>query len=139
VHNLVIGWGKTFLYRSLEGKLKDVTVSRTKSGRDTACFQVEVKMPHPVYRGSEIGLDLGLKEFTALLDGRKLPNSRHLIQAEKWLRSLQRSLSRRQVVPRQHEKVANCRAHNQHKLSRPLAFEHRLLAIEDLHIKRGVH
>jgi putative transposase len=130
----------------LEGKLKNVIVSRTKSGRYSASFQVEVEIPDPVYRGSENGLDLGLKDFAALSDGRKLPNPRHLIQAEKRLRRLQRSLSRRQKgsagwerqrqkVARQHEKVADCRADYQHKMSRALVEDHRLLAIEDLHIK----
>jgi putative transposase len=141
-----VGWVKTVFHRPLEGKLKNVIVSRTKSGRYSASFQVEVEIPDPVYRGSENGLDLGLKDFAALSDGRKLPNPRHLIQAEKRLRRLQRSLSRRQKgsagrerqrqkVARQHEKVADCRADYQHKMSRALVEDHRLLAIEDLHIK----
>jgi putative transposase len=141
-----IGWVKTIFHRPLEGQLKNVTVSRTKSGRYYACFQVEVEKPDPICRGGQNGLDLGLKDFAVLSDGRKLVNPRHLIRAERRLRRLQRSLSRRQkgsagwerqrqLVARQHEKVVHCRADYQHKMSRALVEEHRLLAVEALNIK----
>jgi putative transposase len=39
------------------------------------------------------------------------------------------------LVVRQHEKVADSRADDQHKMSRALVEEHRLLAIEHLNIK----
>jgi len=91
-------------------------------------------------------LDLGLRDFAALSDGRKIANPRHLIKAGKRLRRLQRQLSRKQkgsrgrekqrvLVARQHEKVADQRADFHHKLSRRLVEEHRLLAVEDLHVK----
>ncbi len=59
---------------------------------------------------------------------------------------MQRSISRRQKgsagwekqrqkVARQHEKVANQRQNFQHKLSRRLVEENRLIGIEDLHVK----
>jgi putative transposase len=76
-----IGWVKTIFHRPMEGQLKNVTVSRTKSGRCYASFQVEVEMPDPVYQGSENGLDLGLKDLAVLSDGRKLSNPQHLIRA----------------------------------------------------------
>ncbi|KAA3643795.1 MAG: transposase [Chloroflexi bacterium] len=141
-----VGWVKTVFHRSLEGRIKNVTVSRTKSGRYYASFQVELEIPDPTYRGKAVGLDLGLRAFLACSDGQKIANPRYLVQAERRLRRLQRSLSRRQKgsrgwegqrlkVARQHEKVADQRSDFQHKLSHRLVEEHRLIAVETLHIK----
>ena len=141
-----VGWVKTVFHRRLEGKVKNVTVSRTKSGRYYASFQVEVDILEPVSRGEMVGIDLGLKHFAVLSDGRKIANPRNLIQAERRLRRLQRQLSRKQKgsrcwekqrlkVAHQHERVANRRADFQHKVSRSLVDEYGYLALENLHIK----
>jgi len=140
-----VGWVKTVFHRPLEGKVKNVTVSRTKSGRYYASFQVEVDIPEPVSRGEMVGIDLGLKHFAVLSDGRKIANPCNLIQAERRLRRLQRQLSRKQKgsqgwekqrlkVACQHERVAKRRADFQYKLSWSLVGEYGYLAIEDLHI-----
>lgn len=141
-----VGWVKTKFHRPMEGKVKNVTVSRTKSGRYAVCFQVEVDMAEPDSRGEMVGIDLGLKHFAVLSDGRRIANPRNLIRAAGRLRRLQRQLSRKQKgsqgwekqrlkVARQHEKVTNRGADFQHKLSRTLVDEYGYLALEDLHIK----
>lgn len=141
-----VGWVRTVFHRPLEGRIKNVTVSKTKSGRYFAAFQVELEIPAPVPHGEPAGLDLGLSAFAVLSDGRKFENPRHLLRAERRLRRLQKSLSRRWKgsggwerqrlkVARQHEQVANQRRDFQHKLSRELVEEHRRIAIEDLHIR----
>ena len=141
-----VGWVKTVFHRSLEGKVKNVTVSRTKSGRYHASFQVEVEIPEPISRGEMMGVDLGLKHFAVLSDGQKIANPGNLIQAERRLGRLQRQLSRKQKgsqgwekqrlkVALQHEKVANRRLDFQHKLSRTLVDEYGFLGLEDLNIK----
>ena len=105
-----------------------------------------MEIEEPVSRGEMVGIDLGLKHFVVLSDGRKIANPRNLIQAEGRLRRLQRQLSRKQKgsqgwekqrlkVARQYEQVANRRADFQHKLSRSLVDEYGSLALEDLHIK----
>ncbi len=131
----MMGWVKTVFHRPLEGKLKNVTVSRTKSGCYYASFQVEVDIPEPVSCGEMVGIDLGLKHFAVLSDGQKIANPCNLIHTERRLRRLQRQLSRKQKgsrgwekqrikVAQQHEKVANRRADFQHKLSRSLIDEY---------------
>ncbi|KAA3644085.1 MAG: transposase [Chloroflexi bacterium] len=141
-----VGWVRTVFHRPLEGVLKNVTVSKTKSGRYYASFQVELEIPAPQFKGSTVGIDLGLRSFLARSDGQKVANPRPLVQAERRLRRLQRSLSRRRKgsrgwerqrlkVARQHEKVANQRYDFQHKLSHRLVEEHRLIGIESLNIK----
>jgi putative transposase len=141
-----VGWVKAVFHRKIEGKLKNVTVSRTKSGKFFASFQVEVTISEPEFTGDQAGIDLGLTHFAALSDGCKVENPRQLIRSERRLRRLQKSLSRRKkgsagrekqrlLVARQHEKVANQRQDFQHKLSLALVKDHRFLAMEDLHIK----
>ena len=141
-----VGWVKTVIQRPLEGQVKNVTVTRTKSGRYAAAFQVEVEIEAPVIQGELVGMDLGLKHFAVLSDGHKIANPRQLMQAEVRLQRMQRKLARqqkgsrgwekqRQQVARQHEKVANRRADFQHKLSRKMVAEYGGIALEDLHIR----
>lgn len=141
-----VGWVKTRFHRPLEGKVKNVTVSRTKSGRYYAAFQVEMEMAKPVCCGEMVGIDVGLVRFAVLSDGRRIANPHNLLQAERRLQRLQRQLSRKRKgsqgwekqrlkVARQYEKVANRRADFQHKLSRSLVDEYGYLALEDLHIR----
>jgi putative transposase len=80
----------------MEGKVKNVVVSKTKSGRDDASFQVEEEIPEPVCEGEAVGIDLGLKHDAVLSEGRKIPNPKNLISSQKKLARLQRRLSRRE-------------------------------------------
>lgn len=141
-----IGLVKIVLHRPIEGVMKNVTVSRTKSGRYFASIQVERETPEPTYQGRYIGLDLGLKDFAVTSEGQKFPNPKHLRKSEKRLAMLQRRLSRKQKgskgkekarlkVARIHEKIANQRQDFTHKLSRQLVEDSQLIAIEDLNIK----
>ena len=51
-----VGWVKTIFHRPLEGKAKNVTVSRTKTGKYFVSFQVEMEMPEPQPRQARWGL-----------------------------------------------------------------------------------
>jgi len=141
-----VGWVKVVAHRPVEGEMKNLTVSKTKSGKYFASIQVEREIPNPAYEGDVIGLDLGLTDFAVTSDGQHFPNPKHLTKAEKRLKRLQRKLSRckkgskgrekaRQAVARQHEKVANQRRDFQNKLSRKLVDENRYIAVEDLNVK----
>ncbi|KAA3644247.1 MAG: transposase [Chloroflexi bacterium] len=123
-----VGWVKTVFHRSLEGRIKNVTISRTKGNRYYASFQVELELPDPEYKGKAVGVGLGLRSFLACSDGQKIANPRHLVRAEGRLRRLQRSLSRRQKGSAGWER-------QRLKLSRRLVEEYRLIAVETLHIK----
>jgi putative transposase len=141
-----VGWVKVVAHRPIEGSMKNLTVSRTQSGKYFASIQVEREIPEPTYEGDVIGLDLGLTDFAVTSDGQHFPHPQHLSQAEKRLKRLQRKVSRcqkgskgrekaRQALARQHEKVANQRKDFQHKLSRTLVEENRSIAVEDLNVK----
>jgi putative transposase len=90
-----VGWVKTVYHRAIQGEIKNVTVSRTKSGRYFASFQVEMEKCEPEYDGKPNGIDLGLREVVVLADGRKVSAPRYLISAEKKLRRLMQGLSRK--------------------------------------------
>ena len=51
------------MHRPLEGVMKHVTVSRTKSGQYFVSINVEVGIKVPEMTGGEVGIDLGLCDF----------------------------------------------------------------------------
>lgn len=141
-----IGWIKTRFHRLLEGRPKNVTVSKTKTGKYFVSIQCEVGMIEQSARSGEIGIDLGIKSFLATSEGWKRDNPRHLQQAEKRVKRLQRQVSRRVkgsagrekariLLARQHEKVANQRKDFLHKLSTELIDCNGLIGMEDLNVR----
>lgn len=141
-----VGWVRIVLHRPIEGVMKNLTISRTKSGKYFASIQVEQEIDEPTYKGGQIGLDLGLKDFAVTSDGQRFPAPKYLRKSEKRLARLQRRMDKckggsngmekaRLKVARQHERIANQRQDFLHKLSRQLVEENQLIAIEDLHVK----
>ncbi|WP_433351842.1 RNA-guided endonuclease InsQ/TnpB family protein [Microtetraspora malaysiensis] len=129
--------------RSLPAEPSSVTVVKDSAGRYFASFVVEVaEQPLPPVE-PEAGIDLGLSAFAVLSDGRKVDAPRFLRRAEKKLKKLQRALSRkekgsnnrakaRQVVARQHAKVADARREFHHQLSTQLIRDNQAIYVEDL-------
>src|SRR6266540_4047609 len=141
-----VGWVKTKFHRPLEGRPKNITVSRTKTGKYFVSIQCEVEMVEQTARDGEIGIDLGVKSFLATSEGWKRDNPRHLQQAEKKLKRLHRQLSRRVkgstgrekariLLAGQHEKVANQRRDFLQKLSTKLIGRYGLIGMEDLNVR----
>jgi putative transposase len=148
-----IGRVKAVIHRPCEGKVKNVTVTKTKSGRYFASVQVEVDVPEPTEypRGKAekpeaVGVDMGLKDFVVTSDAVKISAPKYLQKAQKKLARLQRRLSRRKkgsrgrdkarlAVARQHEKIANQRSDFIHKTSRWLVDNYGLIGIEDLNVR----
>jgi putative transposase len=141
-----IGKVKAKIHRPLEGKPKNLTITKTKSGRYFAAVQVEVEVPEPQPKSGAVGIDLGLKSFLVTSDGQEIAPPKHLRKAQKKLVRLQRHLSRckkgshgrekaRLALARQHEKVANQRADFLHKASYRLTQEFGLIGLEDLKVR----
>ena len=57
------------MHRPLAVMMKNVTVSRTKSGKYFVSIQVEVEIARPVLTRGMVGLDLGLRDFATLSTG----------------------------------------------------------------------
>lgn len=141
-----VGWVKTKFHRPLEGRPKNVTISKTKTGKYFVSVQCEVSMIEQPARGGEIGIDLGIRSFLATSEGWKRDNPRHLQQAERKVKRLQRQVSRRikgsagrekarVLLARQHEKVANQRMDFLHKLSTRLVLSYGLIGMEALNVR----
>jgi len=141
-----IGWVKTVFHRQMQGKPKNITVSKTKTEKYFVSVSTieDIQQYQPVNRS--VGIDLGLKDFLVTSDGHKIPTPKYLRKSEKKLKRLQRQLSRkqkdsnnrekaRQKLAVQHEKVTNQRKDFQHKTSKWLVDNYDFIALEDLNIK----
>ena len=80
-----IGWVKAVIPRTCEGKIKSVTVSKTKSEIDAPELQE--------FRPGCVGVDFGLKSFLVTSDGMEVRAPKHLEKSQKRLVRLQRKLS----------------------------------------------
>lgn len=99
-------------------------------GRWWVVFHVEVGQTVCKAEKS-VGIDLGLKSFAALSDGREFVAPRHYRWLEQKLAMAQRAGNEKQAK-RIHLKIANRRKDFLHKLSIMLVREHALIAVGDI-------
>ena len=134
-----IGKVRAKIHRPLEGKPKNLTLTKTRSGRYDAAIQVEVEAPEPEPKAGAVGIDLGLKSFLVTSDGQEIAPPKHLLKAQKRrLRCKKGSNGRekaRLALARQHEKVANPRSDFLHKVSHHLTQTYGLIGLEDLNVR----
>ncbi|WP_414573669.1 RNA-guided endonuclease InsQ/TnpB family protein [Nostoc sp. CCY 9925] len=145
-----IGIIKAKIHRPIEGKIKTVTVSKTPSGKYLASILTEIEGDKPsTSEGKIYGIDLGLKHFAVVSDGKKVSkydNPKHIAKHEKKLKLKQRKLSRkvkgsksrnkyRKLVAKVYERVSNSRQDFLHKLSYKLVSDSQAVIVENLHIK----
>lgn len=142
---------KAVLHREFEGKIKSSTVLKTPSGKYFISILVETDFENPKCKKAcedkTLGIDLGIKNFATLSDGKVINNPRHLSKKLKSLKRAQRKLSRKKKGSRNrdkqrkkvailHEKVANSRKDFLHKVTHQLVEnqDYTSLAIEDLDV-----
>lgn len=140
---------KTIFHRQFEGQIKSSTVSRVSSGKYFISINVETGVEEvpiiPAKIESTIGIDLGIKTYATLSDGKKFENPKILKKKIKKLKRLSRQYSKKKKGSnnkeklrikraKQHENVANTRKDFLHKLSRELVDnqDYQSFAIEDL-------
>lgn len=145
-----LGWVKTRDKQIPQGKIVNATISQEPSGKyycSICCTDVEFKTLDKT--NSQIGIDLGIKDFAITSDGIKYDNPKYLGKSLDKLAKLQRSLSRktrgsknynkaRIKVARQHEKITNQRKDYLYKLSTQLIKENDIICIEDLQVKNMI-
>ncbi len=152
LHISKIGNVPIVLHRLPRGKVKTMTIKRTKSGKWFVVFSCEIEPysdtnSRPV-NDKIVGVDVGINTFADLYDGTdeiKIENPRCLIKSERRLKRLQRQVSRKlkgsnnrkKAVHKfaiQHELVANQRKDFLHKTSRFLADNYGVVGVEGLNI-----
>jgi len=138
-----IGTVKLHLHRDMRGKVKTLTIKR-EGEHWYACFSCEMDKPEALPTSYEdVGIDLGVTHFAALSNGEFLENPRHYRRAEKKLKKLQESLSRKKRgshrrakavkrVAKAHRQIRNQRADFAHKASRELVNRYQVIVFEDL-------
>ena len=143
-----IGHIKIKLHRNINGIIKTCNIKK-EIDKFYVCLSVEyTAIPKPV-PAQQIGIDVGIKSFAALSDGKVIENPKHLIQAEERLVKKQRRLSNKKrgsnnrkkakiSVARFHKKVSNQRKDFQHKVSRKIVDNYGYIAVEELQIKNMV-
>ena len=144
-----VGVVKAKIHRLIEGKIKTVTVSKTPSGKYLASILTEVEGIGGFAEGKIYGVDLGLKHFAVVTDGKKISkydNPKHFAKHEKNLKRKQQKLARKQkgsksrnkyrrLVAKVYERVSNSRQDFLHKLSYKLASDSQAVIVESLHVK----
>jgi len=141
-----IGEIKIILHRQLpvNHTIKQITISKSKSGRWHACVSCEINAVLPkIILARSVGIDVGIKNFVYDSDGYQTPNPLNLQKMLKPLARAQRKISRRQKGSNNykkavrfyqiiHERIRNKRKDFLHKLSTTYARKYSIIFVERL-------
>jgi putative transposase len=137
---------KMITERTLEGKIKRATITKTPTNKYFVTILVEKEYIPKNKTNKSIGIDLGVTDFLITSDGSKVKNHRFLKSYQKKLKTNQQHLSRktkgsnryekqRLKVARIHEKIVNSRMDLIHKTALDLIQKYDNIYLEDLNIK----
>ncbi|MEG4028845.1 MULTISPECIES: transposase [unclassified Microcoleus] len=150
-----IGWVQFRPSREIpsDAILKQVRVVKRVSGwYAMLALQWDVSIPDIIPHGNPVGLDVGLTNFIATSDGLLIKRPKFFIDAERKLKLLQQSVSRKRIgsnnwkkaqkkVALLHEYVANCRKDWHRKLSHKICNDAGMVFVENLNLvglSRGI-
>jgi putative transposase len=136
-------------HRVFVGLIKSCTISQSPSGKYFVSILVECEIEKLPQLETNVGIDVGIKNFAVLSDQSIIENPKHLRKSEKRLAKLQRDLSRKQLgsqnraksrikVALLHEKITNQRKDFLHKASSKIISDNQAIVLEDLRIKNMV-
>ena len=126
------------------------TVSRDHCGTYWCVVLIDDLQEMPpkaeVRKDNSVGIDLGIKDYAILSDGRKFSNPKHLENTKKKLAHLQKVFARKEKgsknyekmrikVAKCHRKIANKRNDSLHNLSSYLVNNYKTICLEDLNIQ----
>ena len=145
-----LGYVKTRNKLVPQGRIVNATISQESSGKyyvSLCCVDVDIKSFKKT--NTNVGIDLGIKEFCITSDGEMISNPKYLAKQQKKLAKLQKELSRktkgssnrnkaRIKVAKQHEKIANQRRDFLQKLSTSIVKQNDIICIEDLQVKNMI-
>lgn len=138
--------GYVKIRQSMEiGKIHNVTIERTATGKYYVVLNVEFEPKKQEYTEGEIGIDVGLKNFYTDSNGGLLANPKYLERSLSKFAKEQKRLSRmkkgsanyekqRLKVAGIHEQVVNQRNDFLQKASTALINENQVICVEDLRV-----
>ncbi|MCC5605722.1 transposase [Nostoc sp. CHAB 5834] len=144
-----LGWIKFHQSQDINGKLVNVTITRTSSGKYIASILCETEIKkYPQVTGN-IGLDLGLKSYLTTSNGETVDNPKYYRFQLRKLRKAHKKLSRsvkgssnrvkaKIKLARTYQKITNLRDDFLHKLSTRLIKENSIICIEEMLIANMV-
>lgn len=128
------------------GKINNVTIKRTPTGKYYALLNVEFEPQPKPNKGGSIGIDVGIKDFFTDSNGNMISNPKYLERSMRKLIREQRKLSRKEKgsnnrnkqrvkVALVYENITNQRNDFLQKQSTMLIRENQTICIEDLKVK----
>ena len=141
---------KAVFDRRYVGKIKTVTVTKDSSEKYFASIIYEIEACFISGNGNKIlGVDLGIKDFAIVNDGKKTSkysNPRNIKKHERNLARKQKKLSRKKLgsktrqkakrlVAKVHARISNSRQDFLHKLSRKLIQISKVIVVENLNVR----
>ena len=139
--------------KQITGKIKSYTISHTNTDRYYISILFETADRKKLNNNKSVGIDVGIKDFAILSDGKVFENQEHLKSNLRKLRVLQRTASRRyqrnkkreeqsknwfkavKQVAKLQEHIASQREDFLHKVSSWIADNYSIVCVEDLNVK----
>ena len=133
-------------HRPFTGKVKNMTISITPSGKYFVSILSEVEYEPLQKTNAKVGIDLGIKDLVITSDGVKYSSNKFIKHYSKELATMQKHLSRKKKgsnswdkqrikVARIQERIHNCRMDKLHKVSTDLIRKYDVICCEDLNVK----
>src|SRR5208337_1474661 len=127
--------------RIINGEIKSITISKEPTGKYFISFLVKEKIEQLQESNSNIGIDLGIKEFAVISNGEHIEHPKFLKQYENKLKIEQRKLvkkikgssnrnKQRIKLAKIYEKITNIRKDFLQKLSTRLIRENQSISLE---------
>jgi putative transposase len=135
------------LHRSMSGDIKTLTIKKNRAGQYHAFFSCDIDEKKESAPDTEVGIDVGIERFATFSDGTIIENPRFLSKRQRRLKKLQRSLSRKKKGSNNRQKAKHLLAvawqHYDdtkrdflHKQTTKIVSQYRMIAVEDLNIKK---
>lgn len=132
--------------KQVTGTIRNIAIQEKNNQWYVHVFYEYTAPTSPVHPKTFIGIDVGLKEFAILSDGRKIVNPRYYRTLEKKLNSEQKKLNRKKMNSKNWEKqrkkirkiyqqIVNFRMNFLHKITTYLVNNYDLIGIEKLSIQ----
>ena len=136
---------KIKLHRTIEGVIRNATITKNCSGQYHACISVQRNINKDKDNDKTIGIDLGIKTLATCSDGTIFKNIKPYISLEKRRKLLAKNLSRtikqskgrekaRIKLAKLDNKIHNIRQDHLHKISHKIVSENQTIIMENLNI-----